>query len=103
MEDVPWRVLNLVAKRGYIGATREDFFREIRGVTYEDLEKAILALEKDGYVSLEWLGDKPVLVSRTGKETTEVKGGYERPVEGEQDRDGSPQLRTGRKRGWQGG
>mgnify|MGYP001558589400 CR=1 FL=1 len=52
MEDVPWRVLNLVAKRGYIGATREDFFREIRGVIYEDLEKAILALEKEGYVSL---------------------------------------------------
>jgi len=95
MEDVPWRVLNLVAKRGYIGATREDFFREIRGVTYEDLEKAILALEKDGYVSLEWLADSRFLITITEKGSTEVKGEYERRLKAYQDRVSSQQSKAG--------
>ena len=42
MDELPWKILNLVAKRGYIGMTREDFFREVRGVIYEELERAIL-------------------------------------------------------------
>ncbi|TLZ67260.1 MAG: hypothetical protein E6K16_00990 [Methanobacteriota archaeon] len=95
MEDVPWRVLNLVAKRGYIGATREDFFREIRGVTYDDLEKAILALEKDGYVSLEWLADSRFLITITEKGSTEVKGEYERRLKAYQERVTSQQSKAG--------
>src|SRR2546428_13171039 len=67
MDDLHWRILTLVAKRGYIGATREDFFREIRGVIYNDLEKAILYLEKEGYIGLEWLPGRRVLRSVTGE------------------------------------
>ena len=95
MEDVPWRVLNLVAKRGYIGATREDFFREIRGVIYDDLEKAILALEKDGYVSLEWLADSRFIITITEKGSAEVKGEYERRLKAYQDRVTGQQSKAG--------
>src|SRR2546422_9427602 len=98
MEDVPWRVLNLVAKRGYIGATREDFFREIRGVIYDDLEKAILSLEKDGYVSLEWLAGSRVLITNTAKGAAGVEGEYERRVKAYQDRGEGQEPQAGRNR-----
>ena len=88
MEDVPWRVLNLVAKRGYIGATREDFFREIRGVIYDDLEK-------DGYVSLEWLADSRFIITITDKGSAEVKGEYERRLKAYQDRVTGQQSKAG--------
>lgn len=95
MEDVPWRVLNLVAKRGYIGATREDFFREIRGVIYDDLEKAILELEKGGYVSLEWLADSRFIITITEKGSVEVKGEYERRLKTYNERVTSQQSKAG--------
>src|SRR2546426_12146585 len=78
MDDLHWRILTLVAKRGYIGATREDFFREVRGVIYDDLEKAVLYLEKEGYVGLEWLAGSRVLVSITEKGAVGGRGGDER-------------------------
>jgi len=95
MEDVPWRVLNLVAKRGYIGATREDFFREIRGVIYDDLEKAILELEKEGYILLEWLADSRFIITITEKGSTEVKGEYERRLKLYNERVTSQQSKAG--------
>src|SRR2546425_7630236 len=79
MEELPWKILNLVAKRGYIGATREDFFREIRGVIYDDLEKTILELERGGYVGVEWLSGSRFLISVTGKGSSQVRGEDERP------------------------
>src|SRR2546427_6225827 len=95
MEDVHWRVLNLVAKRGYIGATREDFFREIRGAIYDDLEKAILSLEKDGYVRLEWLADSRVIITITEKGAAGVKGEDERRLKAYQDRVTGPPSKAG--------
>jgi DNA-binding PadR family transcriptional regulator len=86
MDEIAWRILNLVAKRGYIGATREDFFREIRGVVYEELEKGILALEKEGYVVVEWLSDSKFLVTISDKGSAEVKEEYERRLKVYQER-----------------
>jgi hypothetical protein len=56
MDDLDWKVLSLTAKRGLIGATREDFFREIRGLRYEDLEDAVRRLETEGQIQVEWTG-----------------------------------------------
>ena len=95
MDDLHWRILTLVAKRGYIGATREDFFREIRGVIYDDLEKAILFLEKEGYVGLEWLADSRFLVSITEKGSGEVRGEYDRRLKAYQDRIAGQQSKAG--------
>ena len=95
MEDVHWRILNLVAKRGYIGATREDFFREIRGVIYDDLEKAIQLLETEGYVALEWLADSRFLVTITEKGSSQVREEYDRRLKSYQDRIASQQSKAG--------
>src|SRR2546427_12674423 len=99
MEDVHWRVLNLVAKRGYIGATREDFFREIRGVIYDDLEKAILALEKDGYVNLEWLAGSRFIIPITGKGAAGRKGGDQGRLKADQERAAGQPSKRGRRQG----
>jgi DNA-binding PadR family transcriptional regulator len=95
MEDLHWRVINLVAKRGYMGATREDFFRDIRGVIYDDLENAIVSLEKEGYVSLEWLSDSRFLVTITEKGSTIVREEYERRLKAYQDRIAEQQSKAG--------
>jgi len=86
MDELPWKILNLVAKRGYIGMTREDFFREVRGVIYEELERAILQLEREGYVGVAWLADSKFLITITDKGSAEVKGEYERRLKIYQDR-----------------
>ncbi len=95
MEDLPWRILNLVAKRGYIGMTREDFFREVRGVIYEELERAILSLEKDGYVGVEWLADSRFLVTITEKGSSEVREEYDRRLKVYQERIASQKTKAG--------
>jgi len=98
MDEIAWRVLNLVAKRGYIGATREDFFREIRGVAYEDLEKGVLALEKEGFVAVEWLSDSKFLVTITDRGSSEVKEEYERRLKVYQERVAGQQSKAGLER-----
>jgi hypothetical protein len=57
MDEDPWKVmLKEVAKRGNIGASRDDLFKTLRGIAYSDLEYLIEELEKRGYISLQWLG-----------------------------------------------
>lgn len=67
MDDLDWKILSLTAKRGLIGATREDFFREIRGLRYEDLEDAVRRLETEGYLAIEWTGENRFILSVTEK------------------------------------
>ena len=77
MDDFHWRVLNTAAKRGYFGASREDFFAEIRGVRYKELEQAVKILEKNGYVEIEWTGPNKFVVNITEKGNDMVRSEYE--------------------------
>ena len=86
MEELPWRMLNLAAKRGYIGANREDFFHEIRGVMYDTLERAVLELERGGLITVQWLSDSRFIVLITDKGATEVRGEYERRLKAYEER-----------------
>lgn len=81
MEEFLWRVLSLTAKRGYIGASREDFFREIRGTSYSDLEEAVLLLEREGYINLEWVGPNRFVATITEPGSALVRDEYERRIE----------------------
>ena len=78
MDDFTWRVLNTAAKRGYYGASREDFFTEIRGVKYKELENAVKSLESDGLVSVEWTGPNKFVVNITEKGNETVTSEYEK-------------------------
>lgn len=65
MDDFSWKVLSVVARRGYLGATREDFFSEIRGVQYKALEEELRALESEGHIEVEWTGPNKFIVTTT--------------------------------------
>ena len=78
MDELSWKIINLVAKRGYIGATREDFFTDVRGLVYEDLEKNLLSLERDDYIKIEWTGPNKFLVQITEKGSKLAKDEYEK-------------------------
>ncbi|UCE39215.1 MAG: hypothetical protein JSW00_08370 [Thermoplasmata archaeon] len=67
------KILIIVAKRGYTGADREVFFHNIRGIRYSDLEKEVLALEREGYISIEWVGPSNFTVTITPKGVELVK------------------------------
>ena len=57
MDEDPWELmLKEVAKRGNIGASRDDLFKALRGIAYSDLEYLTEELEKRGYITLQWLG-----------------------------------------------
>lgn len=73
------RMLIIVAKRGYTGASREVFFHHIRGIKYAMLEKAVLALEKEGLINIEWVGPSNFTVNITSK-GVEVAKGYQEDV-----------------------
>lgn len=81
MDDFQWRVLNTAAKRGYFGASREDFFSEIRGVRYKELEDAVLFLQKQGFVEVEWTGPNKFVVNITEQGNEMVKGEYKKRLE----------------------
>ena len=63
MDDFSWKVLSVVARKGYMGATREDFFKEIRGVQYKALEEELRELENEGNVQIEWTGPNKFIIT----------------------------------------
>lgn len=81
LDELNWKIVNLAAKRGHIGATREDFFIEIRGLVYEDLEEAVLWLEREGYLTMEWMGPNKFLVMVTEKGSQVVRQEYEKRLD----------------------
>lgn len=86
MEDLEWKILSLTAKRGVIGATREDFFRQIRGLRYEDLEDGMRALEADGFLQVEWTGPNRFILTVTEKGSKLAATEYEKRLKSYEDR-----------------
>ena len=78
MEDLAWKILSLTAKRGLIGATREDFFRNVRGLRYEDLEDAVRDLEAESLVQVEWTGPNKFILTVTEKGSQLAASEYEK-------------------------
>jgi len=81
MDEMSWKIINLVAKRGHMGATREDFFIEIRGLVYKELEEALLSLERDDYIKIEWTGPDKFIVQITEKGSRLAKDEYEKRLD----------------------
>ena len=86
MDDLEWKVLSLTAKRGVIGATREDFFRVIRAIRYEDLEDAVRRLEGEGLVALEWTGPNKFILTVTEAGSRLAASEYDNRLKSYQDR-----------------
>lgn len=57
MKDEPWEImLRELAKKGSMGASRDDLFKTLRGIAYGDLEYLLEKLELRGYITVQWLG-----------------------------------------------
>jgi hypothetical protein len=80
MDDFSWKVLSVVARRGYLGASREDFFKEIRGVVYKALEEELRELENEGSIQLEWTGPNKFIVTITAKGSQIVGDEYKKRI-----------------------
>ena len=81
MDPVVWTILSTVAKRDYIGATREDLFRETHGLGYDELEQILLDLEREGHLTIEWLGFNKFIATITEAGSALVRGEYVRRIE----------------------
>ncbi len=71
--EIGRQILLIVAKRGYTGADREVFFHDIRGISYSDLEGEVLDLERNRYITVEWVGPSNFTVMITPKGVELVK------------------------------
>jgi hypothetical protein len=65
LSDLGKRMLVITARRGYTGADREVFFHFIRGIRYSEMEKEVQALERQGLITIEWVGPSNFTVSIT--------------------------------------
>ncbi|MCK4443212.1 MAG: hypothetical protein KAW09_01620 [Thermoplasmata archaeon] len=80
MDDFSWKVLSVVARKGYMGATREDFFKEIRGVQYKALEEELRELENEGNVQIEWTGPNKFIITITTQGSQLVGDEYKKRI-----------------------
>ncbi len=80
MDDFSWKVLSVVARRGYMGASREDFFKEIRGVQYKALEEELRELENEGNIQIEWTGPNKFIVTITTQGSQLVGDEYKKRI-----------------------
>jgi hypothetical protein len=66
INNIEETMLRIAAKRGNIGASRDDLFKELKaGIAYEELERLIQELEQKGYVTIDWLGTYDFVVTIT--------------------------------------
>ncbi len=61
------KILLLLAKRGSIGLKKTQFFEILRGVSYDELNRELQGLEKEGLVVLAWFGPADFTATVTAK------------------------------------
>ncbi len=64
------KILVLLTKRGAVGLKKTQFFEILRGVSYDELQRELAGLEKEGYVVLIWHGpaDFTATITKRGAE-----------------------------------
>jgi hypothetical protein len=65
IENVEEEMLRIAAKRGNIGASRDDLYKELKGIAYQELEEMVQELEQRGWVTIDWLGTYDFMVTIT--------------------------------------
>ncbi len=65
IENVEEEMLRIAAKRGNIGASRDDLYKELKGIAYQELEEIVQELAQRGWISIDWLGTYDFVVTIT--------------------------------------
>lgn len=70
LDNLEERMLRIAAKRGTIGASRDDLYKELGGIAYSELEQQVQELEQKGYITIQWLGtfDFVITITQEGQE-----------------------------------
>ena len=66
-KNITETMLEVAQKRGKYGATRDDFFKEIRGVAYNELKLKAQELEQEGYIKIDWIDSFDFVITVTPK------------------------------------
>jgi small GTP-binding protein len=72
-EDLRHKVLLLVARRGRLGVTKEDLFAGLKGISYTELERELIVLEREALIAINWRGpsDFTVEITPLGQKATQ--------------------------------
>lgn len=65
IENVEEEMLRIAAKRGNIGASRDDLYKELKGIAYQELEEFVQELAQKGWITIDWLGTYDFVVTIT--------------------------------------
>jgi hypothetical protein len=65
IENVEEEMLRIAAKRGNIGASRDDLYKELKGIAYQELEEIVQELAQRGWITIDWLGTYDFVVTIT--------------------------------------
>ncbi len=65
IENLEETMLRIAAKRGNIGASRDELFKDLKGIAYNELEELIKEMEQKGYITIDWLGTYDFMVTIT--------------------------------------
>ncbi len=68
------KLLLLLAKRGTLGLKKNQFFEILKGVSYDELQRELDRLEKDGLVTLTWFGPADFTATITSRGVLASKG-----------------------------
>jgi small GTP-binding protein len=63
--EVEWEILGAIVKRGKLGASKEFFFQNVRGISFDTLKANIESLERKGYLQVNWNGTSDFLAKAT--------------------------------------
>ncbi len=70
--DLRHKILLMVARKGTLGMSKKEFFENIQGISYNDLEKELTRLEREALIQINWRGpaDFTVLITPLGSRAT---------------------------------
>src|SRR5574340_871809 len=68
------KILLLLAKRGTLGLKKSQFFEILRGVSYDELQRELDQMERDGLIVLGWHGPAEFTATITGRGVEASKG-----------------------------
>jgi len=68
------KILLLLAKRGTLGLKKNQFFEILKGVSYDELQRELDRLEKDGFIAMTWFGPADFTAAITERGVLASKG-----------------------------
>ena len=75
--DLRTRLLVLIARKGSLGVSKDEFFGTVHGVSYNDLERELAKLEREALIQIHWRGpaDFTALITPLGSRATSGASG----------------------------